>query len=340
MLAGMDSREASSTNAPCLVQTDTAPSDVTRLPRRILGDVSPNPKVAPPRVGVFGGKPIASSPLKRSHTAVMEGGKSLTCIKKRKLLANGFLEENGQTEETEQTHSLHNVSRPILEATQLEGPALESAPPEIQQPSPTEPNTPSADVEDMPNSSGEVKSFSSLINYGLSSQTSNLASRPVSNAETLRLRLKVAMFKVRTNQVDVPFGELHVGGPQPPQPPPGLSLRQEVIDETVARLRHEAQEAQPRHDHVPALRPAPVLLPTAYSSRMIHDRCYPSSPPASTSPDRLPFIPPLSTPHQSTRRVSPSRSSVNGRRDMEQELTSSVVKGKVAEGLLGLRNAA
>ena len=52
--------------------------------RRVLGDVSPNIQAASP-VPAFLKKPAASSPLKRSYTAAMEGGEGLMYLKKRKL---------------------------------------------------------------------------------------------------------------------------------------------------------------------------------------------------------------------------------------------------------------
>ena len=215
------------------------------------------------------------------------------------------------------------------------------------EPSPTEPNTPSDNDDSTEDSSAERKSFSSLINYDPSSQTtSNLVFKFVSNAEMLKLRLRVALYKVRTNQIDVPFAELLVEDRQ-------WKARQthDAIEEVVAALRQEAQQVS-KHElnsSVPRLLPAPVLKPTAYSSRMIYATDLPSSPPVTGSPEkpagsseRLHMAPVgMSTPQRLARMLSSPPTSPQRSRGAptEQELTSSVVKGRVAEGLLGLRNA-
>lgn len=135
------------------------------------------------------------------------------------------------------------------------------------------------------------------------------------------------MYKIRTNQIGTPFSDLKVADQ------PTLTPTQLAVEEAVAQLRREAQEVVARRpqSHITAkLLPAPVLRPTAYSSRMIHELALPSSPPASLSPDKLPTAAQLETPLKDLRRWERSPS---------KELTSSVVKGRVAEGLLGLRHA-
>jgi hypothetical protein len=86
-----------------------------------------------------------------------------------------------------------------------------------------------------------------------------------------------------------------------------------------------------------------VLRPTAYSSRLIYEGHLPSSPPVVGSPDKL-YMGGLPTSVSTPRTGNAEPESPPGNRGrldraMEQELTSSVVKGRVAEGLLGLRNA-
>lgn len=218
------------------------------------------------------------------------------------------------------------------------------------EPSPTEPNTPSDDSESLHHgSSHDRKSFSSLINYDPSSQTqpttihSSLL-KTVSNAEVLKLRLRVAMYKVRTNQVSVPFLEL---------PDPMREKHQSVnaaVEEAVATLRREAMEVQERdaefrrkrEEAVPALLPGPCLQPTAYSSRFIYDdgRQVLSSPPDEARRVKLPSMPIAVGEDAMTPRRSPNSGRKWLTRPDEAELTSSVVKEKVVQGLLGLRNAA
>lgn len=199
------------------------------------------------------------------------------------------------------------------------------------EPSPTEPNTPSSGRGgDAHDSSAERKSFSSLINYDPSSQPSNLLLHATSRAEMLQLRLKVAMYKVRTNQIDIPFAELKANDDRP-------KTTSQAVEEAVAQLRREAQEHMARSKPVaqlqqeyPKLQSAPLLQPTAYNSRVIHEPSVPSSPPAPGSPDRR-------SPVGESAAATPQRPGAAWLE--EAELTSSIVKGKVAEGLLGLRNA-
>ena len=145
------------------------------------------------------------------------------------------------------------------------------------------------------------------------------------------------MFKVRTNQIDVPFISLQV----PDRPKSPRSLTAQAVEEAVAQLRREAQEVMARQPtSIPKLLPAPILKPTAYSSRMIHETNLPSSPPVSLSPDKLPTLPTdVSTPRREYGRYGTPLGSVERLRRPEPELTSSAVKGRVAEGLLGLRHA-
>lgn len=104
------------------------------------------------------------------------------------------------------------------------------------------------------------------------------------------------------------------------------------VEDAVAKLREEAYrkqaQAQARshaHPVAPVLQPAPILRPTKYSSRMIYEPI-PSSPPVAMPPARSQFA--STTP-------AGKRAMAND----ESELTSSIVKGRVAEGLLGLRHA-
>ena len=212
-----------------------------------------------------------------------------------------------------------------------------TAVPDICEPSPTEPNTPS-DSGDGANSSTERKSFSSLINYDPSSQTSQLVIKPTSRAEMLRLRLRVAMYKVKTGQTDVPFSRLRVEVDRKDRHDSRDSPNRatnEAVESAVAELRREAQKSLASFNNrpIPKLLPAPVLLPTAYSSRMIYEAGLPSSPPASLSPDKSRQSKRMATPHRMGRQPDSPPGSA------ERELTSSAVKGRVAEGLLGLRSA-
>lgn len=325
--------------------------------RRVLGDVSPNVKAASTTPAFLRKAPVGS-PLKRSYTAAMEDGEGFMYLKKRKLTDDETL---SQVDGASQSMSRDENGMPIVESTSFRpifrpgsvkvvrhsyhasnGVAnvinFQQPVPEIAEPSPTEPNTPTDEGDSTQDSSAERKSFSSLINYDPSSQPTSLPFSVVSNAELLKLRLRVAMYKVRTNQIDVPFTDLEV----PQIPGSAKSFTAQAVEDAVAQLRREAQEVNARQPLAyPKLLPAPVLRPTAYSSRMIYDTNPPSSPPVSVSvsPEKLPELPGyVSTPQREMAHYGTP--SVDRLRRPEQELTSSAVKGRVAEGLLGLRNAA
>lgn len=152
---------------------------------------------------------------------------------------------------------------------------------------------------------------------GSQQATSSVYNGP-SRAELLRLRLKVAMFKVRTDQVGVPFEELE----------PEAKLSTSVaVEGAVALLRDQARvNMAPAPQLAPnLLLAAPVLKPTEYSSRMVYGPAVPSSPPVVSL---------AGLPYGSRDMGTPRRRCASD----EAELTSSIVKGRVAEGLLGLRH--
>ncbi|KAK6388770.1 hypothetical protein LTR65_007249 [Meristemomyces frigidus] len=315
-------------------------------PRRVLGDVSPNVKMSSPAVGMLKNKPMTGSPLKRSFTAMVEDGAGLTYLKRRRLSGEEAVSQvDGAVEQ--QSHSVFRGSgsgagaeEEVTSFRPLQGASLDEtdqlATPIVQEPSPTEPNTPSDNGEETQNGSAERRSFSSLINYEPSSQTSNLVIGSTSRAEMLKLRLRVAMYKVRTNQVNVPFASLKIEGQTSPK------QASQAVEEAVAALRREAQQTMPLNDHpFPKLLAAPVLRPTSYSSRMIYEPLLPSSPPAPRSPERQQSLSrQIATPAREVRQLSsPPDSADRLAKREETELTSSVVKGRVAEGLLGLRSA-
>lgn len=158
----------------------------------------------------------------------------------------------------------------------------------------------------------------------------------ISRAELLKLRLRVAMYKVRTNQVDVPFTDLRVSEHHKVT----KSITAQAVEEAVAQLKREALEVQARQSTaIPKMLAAPVLKPTAYSSRMVYETHIPSSPPVGSSPDKLPSAPNVLTPQKYLAQYGTPRRSAERLRMAPEELTSSAVKGRVAEGLLGLRHA-
>lgn len=159
-----------------------------------------------------------------------------------------------------------------------------------------------------------------------------------SRAEMLRLRLRVAMYKVRTGQTNLPMASIEL--PQAELPSPSRDEAHIGTDAVVQVLPNRL-----------GLLPAPVLMPTAYSSRFIGASAAPvarmmSSPPSRNVSPRA-AIPmegssPVAFPRPVTRVSSPlkhvSSATPAGRRVLESDgdLTSSAVKGRAANGLLEL----
>lgn len=164
-----------------------------------------------------------------------------------------------------------------------------------------------------------------------------LSADTAQHAEKLRLRLQVAMYKIRTGQTNIPMSQLAIArnSPQPPTPTSQFSSRTSMV---------------------PRLLPAPLIEPTPFSARMIVPPKMPSSPPksqtgspeeqtrAESKTEREIFRTPALPKHQKLSMKgqqfnSPPSSQRHARRnglDEENELTSSAVRGSAARGLLGL----
>ncbi|KAI9833001.1 MAG: hypothetical protein M1819_003833 [Sarea resinae] len=173
-----------------------------------------------------------------------------------------------------------------------------------------------------------------------------------SQAELLRLRLRVAMYKVRTNQTSVPLSELEIAPRRQPIIPSAT-----IDSEDSGSSQQSISDEQP--DLVPKLLPAPILAPTAYS-KSIGDLYVPSSPPKvegrhhegdieqadvedGENRFKTPVISRRRDDHSPMQLSSPpdsqDRQDHNPRdKNDEVHLTSSVVKGRAATGLLDLMN--
>ncbi|MCJ1425348.1 hypothetical protein MMC29_003236 [Sticta canariensis] len=163
--------------------------------------------------------------------------------------------------------------------------------------------------------------------------TPTAESTAILHAETLRLRLRVALFKVQTNQTNIPMSQLQISMHGPNKLLEPMSASSSAREE---RLR-------------PKLLPAPILRPTAYSARTIPQQEIPTSPPDSTvnSPEPATDANPssrLATPlhkHQSDpiQTSSPPDSPENMSVKVEswENSTRSAVRGKAAISLLDLR---
>ncbi|KAB2569757.1 Guanyl-nucleotide exchange factor [Lasiodiplodia theobromae] len=246
---------------------------------------------------------------------------------------------------------------------------------------------------------GTRASFSSLIDYnphGSSQQTSSSpplrATKPsaptvradsvevahhdirhtgpiTQRAEALRLRLRVALYKVRTDQTFVPLSCLEIPEKyrrksseegDAPTPTANLSVTSAQEGEQAAAapaitVTGESVSSDGK-EGVPKLLPAPVLMPTAYSTRFITEpqTTMPSSPPhpasvpsgdrgsstprARGSSGLREFVTPVANRHAAVQLSSPPYSEDHGRHRAHDSdsLTSSVVKDRAADALLKL----
>ena len=167
--------------------------------------------------------------------------------------------------------------------------------------------------------------------------------------ELLKLRLRIAMYKINTNQTLVPFSNLQLPNQRPidaysePLDEQDEEILYQSSPERRTRLDPVAQPASPHSDHaspdaprniiitngpLPKLLPGPVLLPTAYSTRFIEEQQVPAS--ARKHPPAGEFRTPATSPRKDDAVVD---------HDSERDLTSSVVKGHAANGLLELMHA-
>lgn len=93
--------------------------------RRILGDVSPNVKTVS-NTPAFLKRPPASSPLKRSYTASIEGSDGLRYLKKRKLSEEEALSqvdgvsESALRDEMAQPPAVAAHFRPVFQPTNVQ----------------------------------------------------------------------------------------------------------------------------------------------------------------------------------------------------------------------------
>lgn len=155
------------------------------------------------------------------------------------------------------------------------------------------------------------------------------------------------MFKINTHQTNIPLSRLQISPKKPVQPP--SQHQKSPPQKAVTSQRAQA----PVLTTMSKLLPGPVLIPTAYSARLIHDPPIPSSPPTSTgsSGSQATPSPGLATPAlpQQRRSRSPTQlDSPSGRQerdvqgakgvDSDANLPSSVIKGRAATGLMNLMN--
>lgn len=237
------------------------------------------------------------------------------------------------------------------------------------------------DIENSQDTQASKESFSAFINYGACASQPTDHSQPQppleeakkSRAEILRARLGLGIYKVKTNQVskrgldiissweatsslETASASISTAvtssAESIPQPLPSFTLSPAPQDSQPVFVKANLDPFRP----IGKLTPAPVLLPTAVSSRMLHDYHMPSSPPQAVSPEQL--MSPAKKEASYTTPV-PKRTKLDGERSegedeaeeeeredtveerlqkrfREGDLTSSAVKGHAAKGLMEL----
>ncbi|KAL9125139.1 MAG: hypothetical protein Q9217_005606 [Psora testacea] len=172
---------------------------------------------------------------------------------------------------------------------------------------------------------------SPLNDFDLDDSMTSQQTEATEHAETLRLRLRLAHFKIRTNQVDVPFAQLRVS----------------MEDKQDAQSLRESTVQPGEHPPLPRLLPAPALQPTAYSARTViyshKPFCPLVSPVASTA--RVTEDDVFKTPAVPGGKASAEVQQLSSPPDSQEDhiqgnkealLNSSAVKGSAAISLLGL----
>ena len=183
-------------------------------------------------------------------------------------------------------------------------------------------------------------------------------------AEILRTRLQLALYKVQSNQISKPFSRLQWRRSSSPELPPQPSSLQRASPEgIVAAARARAtQQKKPAVRNLSAMS-IPTILPTTYSARYMdvpEDQGWPPKPEGTAENSheegrrlggsRTPTLrqeDPMTFPETPMQLSSPRKSSLGGPATRRGEgskvvggLTSSVVKGEAANGLLELMRAA
>lgn len=252
--------------------------------------------------------------------------------------------------------------------------------------SPTERNTPTPEpdglleVANSQDTQASKESFSMFVNYGAcESQNSDQPQPPAveekkSRVDLLRTRLGFGMYKVKTKQIATSGSEIIANyealssstATDVSASTAITSSAESTTEHTVPSIALSPARRDPQPVFIEAnldpfrpigkLTPAPVLLPTAVSSRLIQDYYMPSSPPQVVSPEQL-----NSPVRQKSSYRTPVPKRVRTDEVLEEEeeedreetveerllrlqekrfqqgdLTSSVVKGNAAKGLLEL----
>ncbi|KAL1600485.1 hypothetical protein SLS60_006871 [Paraconiothyrium brasiliense] len=352
------------------VSQANSPSKST--PRRILGDLTPKALNTPSKRADLSENTRAQSPLKQMQTL------SPQLFGDKENVLNSALK--GRKRSINEVDDAERIDAKVRSNTTSDLPVPGS---------PTERNTPTPEpehVHDMVNSQdtqGTNNSFSALVNFDLCASQNSVqvpASRapsppsPVleekrSKADLLRTRLCFGIYKVKTNQVtksgsdiistwessfykatdaSTSMGITSIDGSKDVYQVPDITTSSARRDPQPVFIKANLDPFRPIGNL--KLTPAPVLLPTATSSRILHDYDMPSSPPQVVSPEqlrspvkqRLDYATPVNQSPGSERAEDDIQdgSAQSGLRKLQRfqegELTSSAVKGNAAKGLMQL----
>lgn len=280
--------------------------------RPILKDLTPNASMSSRTSGEAGAKKSMSlSPLKRARRDVFGDDKGFTYLKRRRLSQSQSAGTNTPVFRRDANHG-RTQPRPVsLNPLSPRSSTKETA--RVKSPADKESKESDEDSgRESQNSNNTRGSFDSLINYdpsqqqALASQALNFVSPSVaahttfnpalystdlsdtvrSRAETLRMRLKVAIYKVRTNQINVPFSRLRVPEPPTPAPitrahpsPPNSSRQPPSDDPLPTPVRTRTTNQDEGLPYGLGLLPAPDMTPNVFSNRFMPMQRAPSSSP-------------------------------------------------------------
>ncbi|KAL0256953.1 hypothetical protein SLS55_007763 [Diplodia seriata] len=378
--------------------------------RRALGELTPNKRVATQKSGIMTDKtqpPRNLSPFKHAAPLSLTQDENAYGISKLPAQMTG---RKRSIDEVDSAYAREDATgAPAKRASQI----IDLARGDLTS---TDEDTLEPPPQGTQETTGTRASFSSLIDYnphGSSQQTSSSpplrATKPstttvradpvevahrdirhiepgAQRAEALRLRLRVALYKVKTDQTYVPLSCLEIPAEYRRKPAEDADTPARTSDPSVApALEGEQTTAAPaitvtgeeeveeglslanarssEETAPPKLLPAPVLMPTAYSTRFITDPQaaappVPSSPPTSAnaaaaigdlgsstprargSSGLQEFVTPVAGRQAAAAQLSsPPYSEDHGRHRAHHDsetLTSSGVKDRAADALLKL----
>ncbi|KAI9848665.1 MAG: hypothetical protein M1838_000437 [Thelocarpon superellum] len=310
--------------------------------RRVLGEINVN-KGTPSMLATPGGRAKALLILDEEVLTALPPTKDTVVGRKRSLdlddlpSAQKKSRRDSGAASAPETRSLVDQSRSLSETTAIAGNVVDPRPlskeawqsTSASQSSSALPPSPPSTSGSTPTSPRSSASSVMALESSTPTEAKVTPDTAKSRAEILRLRLKLAMFRIQTDQVGVPFAALHV------------SPRSSGRALSAEKLSSDGTHRSPLRRK---LLPPPVILSTGCPTVEIS---LPSSPPDSANrlddamDDRGGFTTPVAPRNRCTQQPvqlsSPPDSQGGDERVPEINLTSSVVRGRAATGLLELK---